>query len=182
MATRKPRARHHDTAWRPVALRIGHDHWQRQADAAAWSAISGMEPSLYLGGIEPIPVPPELTAQMRAAAAELTAMPSRDRAEVLLRLAHVAAYGPGTQPPVFHGTDRGPPESPRKAIQVDAAGEWWDTPAAPENPPTAILEAFLAYAADAQAALSNLADDPANEGEAPFAPNEPATPTKEWWE
>lgn len=109
----KPRRpKHASTAWRSLEPQVGHDAWQRQADAAAWSAVSGMPPSLYLGALEPIPIPPDLRARMREAGKALADEPSAARADALLRLAHLAVYG--QEPPAA-------PASPAK----QEADEWW---------------------------------------------------------
>ncbi len=187
---RPPRmAAHHDTTFRPIMTGAGNDDWQRQADAAAWSAISGMAPGLYLGGIEPIPVPPDLKAQMRQAAAELTAMPSRDRAEVLLRLAHTAAYGPDAAPPVLHGAAGPAVESPRKPAGGVLEDWWGDIAAASETPPSAPVwrqGVVTQRAIEGGAAVANVEDDPANEGEvsfeAPFGAPGQGGEWGEWWE
>jgi hypothetical protein len=165
----KPRARHHDTTFRPLATGIGNDDWQRQADAAAWSAVSGMHPSLFLGWLEPIPIPPELRAQLREAGKALAAEPSAARADALLRLAHEAVYGkPDASTPI--------------AAATEAAGgvsdDWWsDTPANDEKALAASLEAFCAEAATA---LANREPDPieAAERAAVFGSEERA----EWWQ
>lgn len=162
---RKPRmAAHHDTTFRPVLAGVGNDDWQRQADAAAWAAISGLPAGLYLGAIEPIPVPPELRAKLREAGKALAAASSPERADALLRLAHEAVYGvPDTTPPL---------ESPQKPAGGVSAAEWWDTPA---GAPNAMADALARFAEEARAALHNVTDDPANEGEAGFA-------AREWWQ
>jgi hypothetical protein len=183
MPARKPRAAAHQARkFRPVVstaarIPIGDDTAIRQADAAAWSAISGLPMDLYRGVFTYIPLPADLQARMRAAAEELTAMPGPARAEALLRLAHVAAYGEGAAPPVFHGRAEAAPDAPRNTARGIVEMEWWDSVA-----PAARPEALAAFAEEAREALANLADDPANEGEAPFAPAEPATREKEWWE
>jgi hypothetical protein len=176
---RKPRlARHQDTTFRAINTGVGNDDWQRQADAAAWSAISGMPPERFLGWIEPIPVPPELTRRMREAAAELTAMPSAERRDHLLRLAHEAAYGPAASPPQFQGPPEMPRASLRKAVEADASEEWWAGSGDGEKPASDAQNAFLIAAVEGAAALANLHDDPANEGEVPLQPENP----KEWWQ
>ncbi len=108
----KPRRSRTDTAWRSVEPTIGHDAWQRQADAAAWAAMSGMPASLYLGAIEPIPIPPELRARLRELGQALAADPSAARADALLRAAHLAVYG------------QDPPAAPAEAAKQEA-DEWW---------------------------------------------------------
>lgn len=171
------RARHHDTTFRPVLTGEGSDAWRRQADAAAWSAVSGMAPSLYLGGIEPIPVPAELRNQMREAAAQLTAMPSRDRAEVLLRLAHQAAYGPDALPPEFHGAAGPAVEPPREPAGGASGTDWWDTPT---EAPKSLSDALNRFADEAHAALAASDWQTEDGGEVPRP--EHANPSKEWWE
>jgi len=143
MAPKPRRARHHDTTFRPLATGIGNDDWQRQADAAAWSAVSGMHPSLFLGWLEPIPVPPDLRAQLREAGKALAAEPSAARADALLRLAHQAVYGkPDTSAPI----------AAVPAIADGVSVDWWsDTPAEAEKALAASLEAFCAEAATALA-------------------------------
>jgi len=189
MATRKPRmAAHQDRKFRPVIstaprIAIGDDTALRQADAAAWSAISGLPMDLYRGIFTYIPLPADLQAQMRQAAAELTAMPSRDRAEALLRLAHVAAYGPDAAPPVFHGKAGGPLESPRKAAG-GVSGEWWDAVAGegerPSAAPVSRPEGLAAFADESRAALAASDWPPEDGGEVPRA--QPAPQNQEWWD
>jgi hypothetical protein len=94
-----------------ASLGPGNDDWQRQADAAAWAAVSGMHPSLYLGAIEPIPVPPELRRRLRDAGRAFAALPSAERLDRLMRLAHEAAYG-------------SPLETAQPAASP-ASDEWW---------------------------------------------------------
>lgn len=170
MAPKPRRARHHDTTFRPLATGIGNDDWQRQADAAAWSAVSGMPPSLFLGWLEPIPIPPDLRAQLREAGKALAAEPSAARADALLRLAHEAVYGkPDTSTPIA--------AAPAPADGVSA--DWWsaDTPTESEKPLAASLEAFCAEAA---AALASREPDEieAAERAAVFGSEERA----EWWQ
>lgn len=148
----------------PTLGTAGNDAWQRQADAAAWSAISGMHPSLYLGAIEPIPVPTELKAQMREAGRALAAEPSQVRADALLRLAHEAAYGaPAPGAPLM--------ADPAPADGV-SGGDWWETPDAAPKPSGAALEAF---ALESFAALQATGPDPEGAGEAPDQPQ------ADWW-
>jgi hypothetical protein len=132
----------------------GNDRWQRQADAAAWSAISGMAPSLYLGAIEPIAIPPDLRDQLRAAGQQLAAEPSDQRAATLLRLAHEAVYGAPPPESLF-------PAAPAAAGGV-SDGDWWDSAETTEKP----LAAFLLQAsADAFTALQAAEPDPEGAGE-----------------
>lgn len=133
---------------------LSNDRWQHQADAAAWSVISGMAPSLYLGAIEPIPVPADLRARMREAGRALAAEPSQVRADALLRMAHEAAYGAPAPESLF-------PVAVEHAGGV-SGGDWWDTPGAPEKPLAASLEAF---ASEAFAALHAAEPDPEGAGE-----------------
>lgn len=167
----KPRRtpRHQDTAWRSVTPAIGHDDWQRQADAAAWSAVSGMPASLYLGAIEPIPIPPDLRQRLREAGKALAAEPSAHRADALLRLAHRAVYGidaPGT---------------PLEAAAPPAGGgaeDWWsETPAEGEKPlaPPCSPAALEQHATEAFAALQASEWTPEDGGEVP------REETSQWW-
>lgn len=152
----KPRVKKAPTSLgsHPVLGTAGNDAWQRQADAAAWSAMSGMAPSLYLGGIEPIPIPADLRARLRAAGQALAAEPSQVRADALLRMAHEAVYG--TPAPGM------PLEAAPAPAEAVSGGDWWDTPAETENP----LAAFLLQAsADAFAALQAAEPDPEGAGE-----------------
>jgi len=160
--SRKPRmAKHRDATFRPVEQRvyIGDDTWQRQADAAAWSAVSGLPPDRFLGWLEPIPTPPELRAALREAGAAYQAMPSRERLDRLMALAHEAAYGvPAPEPQ---------PEPPRKPAD-GAEADWWDDlPAGPQTPPAALVEATIQ------------SHDPPIQ-----APDPPihAPVSKEWWD
>lgn len=170
-ASRKPRmARHLDATPRATEQRvpIGDDCWQRQADAAAWAAISGQPPGQFLGWLEPIPTPPDLRARLREAGAAYQALPSRERLDRLMALAHEAAYGTAAPEPT--------PEPPRDAADGVSGGWWSDIPAKAENPPAAPpgrAEALAAFAEEAREALANVRDDPGNEGEAPVA--------REWW-
>jgi len=167
MPPKPRRPRHEDRAWRPIGT-LGNDAWQREADAAAWSAVSGMPPALYLGAIEPIPIPPDLRAQLREAGKALAAEPSDKRAAALLRLAHRAVYGaddPNT-----------PLESPEKPAD-SVSGDWWsDIPTETEKPlapPQSASVGLLAFATEAHAALVAAEHDPADEGE--------AAPQPDWW-
>ena len=169
------RAKHHDTTFRSVVLSgVGNNDWQRQADAAAWSAISGMHPSLYLGGIEPIAVPPALKAQMREAGKALAAEPSQVRADALLRLAHEAVYG--------HPAPGAPLAASLEPASASEGGDWWETPGEAEKPlsapaqPRGDAAALLAASADAFAALQAAGPDPEGAGEAPDQPQ------GDWWE
>ena len=148
----------------PVLGTAGNDAWQRQADAAAWSAVSGMAPSLYLGAIEPIPIPPDLRTKLRDAGRALAADPSQDRATALLRIAHEAVYGAPA------------PESLFPAATLPAggvlAGDWWQTPGDTQKPardPASLAQ----FAAEAFAALQAAEHDPADQGE--------AAPERDWW-
>ena len=148
----------------PTLGTAGNDAWQRQADAAAWSAVSGMAPSLYLGAIEPIPVPADLRARLRDAGRALAAEPSDARAVALLRIAHEAVYGAPA------------PESLFPAATLPACGvsmdDWWQTPGDTQKP--ACDPANLAqFAAEAFAALQAAEHDPADQGE--------AAPERDWW-
>jgi hypothetical protein len=165
-----PNPRHKRAATRldahPTLGTAGNDNWQRQADAAAWSAVSGMHPSLYLGGIEPIPIPPDLRAQLREAGKAMAGDPSAARADALLRLAHRAVYGAEMPGALFQ-----PDPAPAGGV---SGGDWWETPAEPEKPSGAALEAF---ALASFAALQAAEPDPEGAGEAP------ATATAgDWWE
>lgn len=154
----------------PTLGTAGNDRWQRQADAAAWAAVSGMHPSLYLGGIEPIPVPAALRAQMREAGRALAAEPSQVRADALLRLAHEAVYGAP------------PPGGPLQAEPAPAGGvsggDWWEAPGEPEKPSGAALEAF---ALESFAALQSREPDSIEDVEraAHFGA---ASQQGDWWE
>lgn len=137
----------------PVLGTAGNDAWQRQADAAAWSAISGLHPSLYLGAIEPIEVPPDLRAQLRAAGAAMAADPAPARADALLRLAHLAVYGRPAPDALF-------PVAPEPA-GGGSGGDWWDSPGEAENPSGDGVRAASA------AALVAAEPEPEGAGEAP---------------
>lgn len=179
MANPSRRAKHHDTTFRSVVLSGGgNDDWQRQADAAAWSAVSGMSPALYLGGIEPIPVPAALKAQMREAGRALAAEPSQVRADALLRLAHEAVYG--------HPAPGAPLAASPATAGASEGGDWWETPGEAEKPLSAPVggvaplpgnPALLEAAAlEAFAALQAAEPDPEGAGEAPDQPQ------GDWWE
>jgi hypothetical protein len=173
-ARKPPRARHHDTTWRPVETTLGNDAWQRQADAAAWSAISGIHPSLYLGAIEPIPIPHDLRAKLRAAGEALAAEPSAQRADTLLRLAHRAVYGNDAPEPTPDCATL-PKEAP--------AGDWWsDIPAEPQDAASALpsATAMMQFAAEALEALSAQPHEPADYGEA-SPPGESTGESNQWW-
>lgn len=165
--------RHEQREWRTIGT-VGNDDWQRQADAAAWSAISGMSPALYLGGIEPIPVPAALKAKLREAGRALAAEPSQVRADALLRLAHEAVYG--------HPAPGAPLEADPAPAGGVSGGDWWETPGEAEKPPSAPVQprgdaaALLAASADAFAALQAAGPDPEGAGEAPDQPQ------GDWWE
>jgi hypothetical protein len=167
MPPKPRRPRHEDRAWRPVGT-LGNDAWQREADAAAWSAVSGMPPALYLGAIEPIPIPPDLRAQLREAGKALAAEPSATRADALLRLAHRAVYGADDSNTTLESS-----ETPAGGV----SGDWWsDIPAEAEKPLAAPQNAsagLLAFATEAYAALVAAEHDPADEGE--------AAPQADWW-
>lgn len=181
MAARKPRpaprARHQDTRFRSIPERRGplhDDTWQRQADAAAWAAVSGMPAERYLGWLEPIPVPDDLRAKLRAAGEAMAAMPSQERLTALLTLAHEAAYG---RPP--REGEIPPPramalEASRKPLQTDGEPEWWDTSGADRK---AASDALTRFAEEAGAALAASDWQPEDGGE--VARGEPA---REWWE
>ena len=160
MAKARRTPRHQDTAWRSITPAAGHDDWQRQADAAAWAAVSGLPATLYLGAIEPIPIPPNLRRQLREAGQALAAEPSHARADALLRLAHLAVYGtPDPTPPL---------ESHQKP--KDGAGsDWWaNTADDAETPPEATQSAaaMVRHVEEALAALQASEWTPEDGGEA----------------
>lgn len=164
---RRPRmAKHHDTTFCPIMTGVGNDDWQRQADAAAWSAVSGMAPALYLGGIEPIPVPPALRAQLREAGKTMADLPSPERLDRLMRLAHRAAYGVDDATPTLEAS-----AAPAGGV---SGGDWWDTPASDRSASEAALNRLAEEAHDALAASVWTPEDG---GEVPRGEAE-----KEWWE
>lgn len=177
MANPRRAPRHEQREWRTIGT-VGNDDWQRQADAAAWSAVSGMHPSLYLGGIEPIAIPLALKAQIREAGRSLASEPSQVRADALLRLAHEAVYG--------HPAPGAPLEAAPGAAGGVSGGDWWEAPGEAEKPPRApaggvaqlpgnpaLLEAA---ALEAFAALQAAEPDPEGAGEAPDQSQ------GDWWE
>jgi hypothetical protein len=119
-----------------------------------------MPTALYLGAIEPIPIPPGLRIQLREAGKALAAEPSQARADALLRLAHLAVYGvPDPAPPL---------ESPPKAAE-GAEPDWWTADAADEaeTPPETIQSAaaMLQHVEEALAALQASEWTPEDGGE-----------------
>lgn len=169
--------RHEQREWRTIGT-VGNDDWQRQADAAAWSVVSGMSPARYLGGIEPIPVPRDLRAKLREAGRAMAAEPSQVRADALLRLAHEAVYGqPAPGAPLAASTE---------PASASGEGDWWETPGEAEKPLSAPVgastqplgnpEQLEAAALEAFAALQAAEPDPEGAGEAPDQPQ------GDWWE
>lgn len=151
---RYPKKAARSLAAHPTLGTAGNDAWQRQADSAAWSVVSGMPAHLYLGGIEPIEVPAELKARLREAGKALADMPSAERADALLRIAHEAAYGGPPTEPAFRPA--------QETVENVPADDWWDSASHNEKPMAAVLEEF---AREAFAALQSAEPDPEGAGE-----------------
>ena len=132
-------------------------------------------------------IPADLWALMQEGGRRLAEAPSPRRAAQLLALTEHAAFKtwqPGTPAP---WADEPTLEAQQKTAHGVSEDDWWLTAAEPETPRGALAEAYAAHAADVPAALANLRDDPANEGEAPFndkteAPRSAPAGGREWWE
>jgi hypothetical protein len=132
-------------------------------------------------------IPEDLWLLMQEGGRRLAAAPSAHRAARLLALTEHAAFKTWTAGTPAPWADEPALEAPQKPVH-GVSGDWWSEVAAePETPRTALAGAYAAHAADVPAALANLRDDPANEGEAPFndkteAPRSAPAGMGEWWE